>query len=244
MTGAERDHWLVELGHSRLKRARLKPDGGLGMTVAESIVSFAGWAEEHRGARVTLAGVPGPNIVRRVVEVLEDCGVTCSRIQLGDAALPVAPAYASLGVDRWLAFNAAWQLHRSSLCVIDAGTAVTLDLVDGAGKHRGGWILPGLDAARRGLLERAPGLERPREAATLPTAPATDTAQALERGLVLQQIGAIRLGIERAAVALGRRPTAVLTGGGAATVQSALDIDDLQPDLVLHGLALAATALS
>ena len=244
MAGAERERWLVELGHSRLKRARLKSDGGLGMTVAESIMAFGGWAEEHRGAEVVLAGVPSSAIVERLVRDLRDCGVSCSQVGLGAAPLPVAPAYGSLGVDRWLAFNAAWQLHRSSLCVIDAGTAVTLDLVDQAGTHCGGWILPGLEAARSGLLERAPGLERPREAATLPMSPATDTAQALERGLVLQQVGAIRLGIERAAVALGHRPTVVLTGGGAATVQSALEIDDLQPDLVLHGLALAATALS
>lgn len=240
VAGAEREHWLVELGHSRLKRAMLKADGTLGMTMAESISAFGDWADAHRGARVTLAGVPAPGILRSLIDELERSGVSCRRVELGSASLPVRAGYSSLGVDRWLAFNAAWVVHESALCVIDTGTATTLDIVDEAGKHRGGWILPGLDAARDGLLERAPGLERPREAATLPLSPATDTAQALERGLVLQQIGALRLGIERATTSLGRRPTVVMTGGAAATVQSALDIDDLQPDLVLHGLALAA----
>lgn len=242
MAATEREHWLVELGHTRLKRARLKDDGALGMTVAESILAFAGWAEAHPGAQVTLAGVPAPAIVERLVGMMADAGIRCRRVALGEPVLPVSPAYRSLGVDRWLAFNAAWVLHETALCVIDVGTATTVDVVDASGAHRGGWILPGLEAARAGLLEKAPGLERPREAATLPLSPATDTAQALERGLVLQQIGAIRLGIERSGVVLGRAPIVVLTGGAAATVQSALDIDDLQPDLVLHGLALAATA--
>lgn len=236
--------WLVEVGHTRLKRAQLAADGTLAMAVAESLPAFDGWAEAHAGARVILTDVRDEASSRELVSILQRRGVRWTRVALGDVDLPVAPAYGSLGTDRWLAVNAAWQMHERALVVVDIGTATTLDVVDQAGVHRGGWILPGPDAARAGLLARAPGLERAREQADLPLSPATDTAQALERGLVLQQVGAIRLGVERAGIALGCSPLFVLTGGGASTVQSALNPDDRQPDLVLLGLALAASRMT
>ena len=51
---------------------------------------------------------------------------------------------AQLGVDRWLAMCAAWQQFPGSLCVVDAGTAVTIDVVAADGAHSGGLILPGV----------------------------------------------------------------------------------------------------
>lgn len=49
-----------------------------------------------------------------------------------------------LGVDRWLAMIAAQSLCEGSYCVIDAGTATTIDMVDSDGRHKGGVILPGI----------------------------------------------------------------------------------------------------
>ncbi len=55
-----------------------------------------------------------------------------------------------MGVDRWLAMIAAWHRYHRPVCVVDAGTACTVDLVDAAGQHLGGWIAPG-----RGLMIHA-----------------------------------------------------------------------------------------
>lgn len=63
-----------------------------------------------------------------------------------------------LGVDRWLAMVAAWRRLQSAFCLIDCGTAVTLDFVDAAGQHQGGNILPGLGGTMERLLQRAPHL--------------------------------------------------------------------------------------
>lgn len=57
---------------------------------------------------------------------------------------------AQLGVDRWLAICAAYDRYHAAVCVVDAGTATTIDLVSASGEHRGGLILPGL-----GLMELA-----------------------------------------------------------------------------------------
>lgn len=51
----------------------------------------------------------------------------------------------SLGVDRWLALLAAYNdAPNETWLIIDAGTAVTIDLMD-KGNHMGGLIVPGLE---------------------------------------------------------------------------------------------------
>lgn len=67
----------------------------------------------------------------------------------------VTNAYAqpeSLGVDRWLALVAAYAKYKSSVCVIDCGTAVTVDVVAANGLHLGGLIMPGLQLMRESLF--------------------------------------------------------------------------------------------
>ena len=242
MSVADR-RWLVDLGHSRVKWAEQRADGRLARVRSGTAAECSAAAIEAGVTAVVLAAVPPDEVVGPLLDALAAARIDRLRVALDAPSLPVPPAYATLGVDRWLAFNAAWRQRPGPLCVVDVGTATTVDLVDAAGRHRGGWILPGPEAARSGLLARAPGLERPREAPDRPDAPATTTAQALERGLVLQQIGALERAIGACGRELGTRPRVVLTGGAAAALQSALEIDELQPDLVLHGLALAVTRM-
>ena len=76
-----------------------------------------------------------------------------SREQVGE----VRNAYAEpghLGVDRWLAVLAAYKRARGACCVLDAGSALTLDIVRRDGQHEGGYIVPGLTMQRAALLER------------------------------------------------------------------------------------------
>ena len=58
-----------------------------------------------------------------------------------------------MGVDRWLAMLAARhgapdQAH----IIIDAGTAITLDIINELGQHMGGYICPGLKMMKSSLL--------------------------------------------------------------------------------------------
>lgn len=58
-----------------------------------------------------------------------------------------------MGVDRWLAMLAAWDKNpHAANIVVDAGTAVTLDIVDASGKHQGGYICPGFQMMKTSLL--------------------------------------------------------------------------------------------
>lgn len=59
----------------------------------------------------------------------------------------------TLGVDRWLAMLAAWDIYRESTLVVDLGTALTIDYITPEGKFEGGLILPGIKSLRDALLK-------------------------------------------------------------------------------------------
>lgn len=243
-----RTDWLLELGHSRLKLARR---AGEGVADIESIPleRFGEWLAGRTpdpADRFWLSSVPLPSVTARVTEQLERDGRRWTAITTGSARLAVAASYPGMGVDRWLAIQPVWNALRAPFCLVDCGTATTIDLVDARGLHRGGWIMPGLEAAREGLLARAPGLRRPPpERSALPL-PARDTAQGIEDGLLLQQAGGIAQAYRIAtdAPGLGRKSALVMTGGAAAPLQSWIDGARLEPDLVLRGLAMAVESLS
>lgn len=60
-----------------------------------------------------------------------------------------------LGIDRWLAVLAAYRripVGVGAALIVNAGTAVTIDLVTASGQHQGGLIAPGVGTQRRSLL--------------------------------------------------------------------------------------------
>jgi type III pantothenate kinase len=62
-----------------------------------------------------------------------------------------------MGVDRWLAMIAAFVKIKNSneargIIVVDAGSALTIDIVNAAGEHQGGYIVPGLLMAQQALF--------------------------------------------------------------------------------------------
>src|SRR6185437_3966355 len=137
-----------------------------------------------------------------------------------------------LGVDRFLGVIAAHHLAGSrGACVVNAGTAVTLDLVDGRGVHRGGAILPGPRLMIEGLLQRTAGIARRARGASRGTGSsrgasragrraaslfARDTAAAIEQGAAHAVAGAVERAIAASRRQLGgAAPLVILTGGGA-----------------------------
>lgn len=148
-----------------------------------------------------------------------------------------------LGVDRWLALLAAHDRYRANACIVDAGTAVTIDLLRADGRHQGGLIVPGLRLMRQALHMETGGIDRAARllasaAQDLPTI-GRDTAACVQNGTVLAICGLVRYCVAeiRAAAAPA---VLVLTGGDAERLIPALaDLGPYhRPGLVLEGLAL------
>ena len=160
---------------------------------------------------------------------------------------PVACGYedcAQLGVDRWAAIIGAWSQYEANLCVVDAGTAVTVDLVTAAGKHLGGYIVPGLHLMNQALKRETGDIERFAARTGLrddePDAPGESTQAALQHGAILAVTGLI----DRSIQVLGATGTdqiskVVVTGGDAPGLLGMLgDKVHYHPQLVLEGVGV------
>jgi type III pantothenate kinase len=144
---------------------------------------------------------------------------------------------AQLGTDRWLAMVGARAANCLPACIVDCGSAITLDVVDSQGRHQGGLILPGLSAQQAGLAEIAPGLPAV-ELTTRAPFLTDNTHDAVASGYLHGTAMALQGLIRRAMAASPERLTPLFTGGDATLISRYLDIDvRLRPDLVLEGLA-------
>ncbi|MFU8831201.1 MAG: type III pantothenate kinase [Wenzhouxiangella sp.] len=243
--------WLVDLGHSRIKWAQARDglviEGSAGSGRVDMLDAFEQHLQGQAGQRLWLSGQSNSEFVIAVTTMINRHGLSLQVVRTGAINLPVQPAYPALGSDRWLALQ--WPRMQSTrpVCVIDCGTAVTVDVVDENGKHLGGWILAGLGILRAGLLEKARGLPRldsladPDSEPGETSKPATSSAGAIARGTRLQLLGAVERAISAATEALGEPPEIWLTGGDAPPlVNEMANPCRHDPHLVLRGLALAA----
>lgn len=145
----------------------------------------------------------------------------------------------TVGVDRVCAAAAAYDRLQAPCCVVDFGTAVTVDLVDEEGTFVGGAILPGLRLQLRALAEFTAQLP-----AVEPGIPETlygrDTTEAIQTGVVRGLAGAVRELIEGYATKLQHWPQVVATGGDLVFMAPLCPVlDSLVPDLTLRGVGLA-----
>ncbi len=241
--------WLVDLGHSRIKWAQacsgVLDEDSVGAAPVDALGAFEQALADQTGQRLWLSGQSNNEFVMAVTTIIRKHGLSFHAVRTGDINLPVQPAYSTLGSDRWLAMQWPRRQSQQPVCVIDCGTAVTVDVVDANGCHLGGWILAGLGILRAGLLEKARGLPRLGELAGDADAqdawkPATDSASAIASGTRLQLLGAIERAIGASSEALGEPPEIWLTGGDARLVVNQLSRPcHHDPHLVLRGLAMA-----
>jgi type III pantothenate kinase len=229
---------LLDVGNSaikwRLGDARgLRQEGGESNTVAALCTALAGNDWYH----VALASVAGDEPDSELIGALQSLRHTPVWHAVPQrACLGVTNSYAdphTMGVDRWVAMIGAWCEFGGPLCVVDAGTAITVDLLDGDGQHEGGFILPGVDLMRRALSS---GTGRIRvDALSAPDiTPGTSTQACVSAGVWRATVGAIRVLLSDFA-----DHRAVITGGHASLLLSLGVVADARPDLVLEGLRLS-----
>lgn len=190
---------------------------------------------------VSVAGAPADDALRAWSERHHHLPVAF--VAATTPARRVRTAYrdpARLGADRWAAAVGAFHAYGPCL-VADLGTACTLDVVDRAGLHRGGYIVPGIDLMRAALGADTHGVKVD-DVEVAPGAWGTDTASGVAAGL-RRALAAL---IDHAAAELGPEGVKlVLTGGDADRVvpwlRAAHRVDH---DLVLRGAALLAEGLA
>ena len=143
------------------------------------------------------------------------------------------------GVDRVLNVAAAFEQMGNACVVIDAGTALTVDVCNDAGEFLGGAIAPGASLMLDALHEKTARL--PRVNLAVPEdAWGKNTEQAILTGVYHGIRGMVKEIVETYATALGTWPEIIATGGDAQTLFGGWGlIHAVAPDLTLYGIALA-----
>jgi type III pantothenate kinase len=253
---------LFDAGNSRLKWALVR-DGRLGSMQAAALDDAAGlqrWLKRSAHIdRVVGVCVAGATYERTLKSLLLRADHAAPEfVKSSETAAGVRNGYREawrLGDDRWAGAVAAW--HRAgcyrTVCAVSVGTALTIDLVDGDGHHRGGLIAPGpammlasLLGRTSGIAERAASTGKTRRKAdgrkAQVTRPLADnTREAIEAGCLTAAAGLIDRTINQLTRELGVRPVVFMTGGGADIVQPLIKGASRScPELVLRGVATLA----
>lgn len=172
-----------------------------------------------------------PKLGRRLYRIGHDFETPIERAMAADT-MP--------GQDRLLNALAAWTSMQQACVVVDAGTAITVDFVDGEGVFQGGAIAPGATMMLQALHEKTSALpqisfEKPAEEPF-----GKNTRQSMLQGVYWGMQGAVRMLIERYAEAYEAYPSVVVTGSDAQLLFENDDlIDRIIPDLTLRGVEIA-----
>ena len=204
------------------------------------------WWQEIAGsprAALALASVNDP-LAERIALTLEDqLSVGVYRIDK-DLPIPIATQLdpeTITGVDRLLNAAAAFEAVQQACSIVDAGTAVTVDFVDGEGTFHGGAIAPGGSIQLKALHEHAAALPELKFHAPNDEAFGRSTAQAMLKGVFQGIRGMIWRLVEQYAEAYGAYPMVIATGGDAKVLFEHEElVDRIVPDLTLMGIAASA----
>jgi type III pantothenate kinase len=150
-----------------------------------------------------------------------------------------------VGVDRLLDAVAANSRRRpeAPVVIVDAGSAVTVDLVDGDGAFRGGVIFPGPRLMAKSLHDYTALLPVVELKHPIPAVPATATRPAMEAGIFWAVVGGVEAVTARYTREAGHSPDLFLTGGDGALLHPALPQFQHWPTMTLEGIRLTAEAL-
>lgn len=139
----------------------------------------------------------------------------------------------TLGVDRWLVVLAAFEKTGRAAVVVDAGSAVTVDIVNSEGVHQGGYIVPGVGLLQESLWQGTDQVKVDQCESGEQSTPGVTTEQAVSHGCIVMLVAFI----ER--LAAEHRAELMITGGDALLIKSQLAVKaDYCPDLVLDGLSV------
>jgi type III pantothenate kinase len=213
---------------------------------ALGVVLDQGYAalRDVENAAVVLASV-NPRLTDAIAQAVADKLGTVSQRVERDLPIPIGRQLdreSLVGDDRLLNAAAAYDTLKQACVVVDAGTAITVDFIDGAGTFHGGAIGPGarmmMQSMHRGTSQ-LPEIEmqRPEEAI------GHNTAEAMRSAVFHGLRGMVRELTEKYAEVAGSYPTVIATGGDAEMLFGDYElVERVVPDLTLLGIAVTLQA--
>ncbi len=188
------------------------------------------------------AGVPGNTLKREIWGCLEQRygSQNLSRLLPLAKCRKVVNAYpdpAGMGVDRWLAMLGAAALTKKDAMVVDAGSAITIDLLKADGHHLGGAILPGFNTSLARFKQILSVADFNHVDVHSISRPGLSTEQCIHIDYELEDTSYLESLIGRWFDFLADDAVLILCGGDAASITQTVDREVLiAPDLVFTGM--------
>jgi type III pantothenate kinase len=235
---------LIDLGNTRLKWAAADPGWKVGAAVfhGRATAEFLDdiWQALPAPSVVAMVSVTDRQVSDAIVQwVHERWRIDVRQARSQPEQLGVTNCYrdpGALGADRWVALVGARAIFaNSSVCVVDCGTAVTIDALTAGGEFAGGIIFPGLRLLRQSLTANTAHI-RDNEGDEL-SCLARATGDAVAAGTLYGLAGAIERVCNEFEQNLGESMKLVITGGDGDRLAAHLHRPVRRiPDLVLRGL--------
>lgn len=235
---------LVDIGNTRVKWSVEKnADITPGIAIEHGQTGFIkdiqqSWLELDDPSLLAISSVSAKKIEQQIIELANNLWpdieiLIANSMAKGFSVTNAYPEADKLGVDRWLGLIALHEFYSGNSCVVDCGTAITIDCLNSSGQHLGGLICPGLQLMKQSLhqgtadlsyspMQYSPGLS-------------DSTESAIYSGTVYAAAGLI----EKAINNLCSCQNVVLTGGDAMLLANHLEFETIiEPDFILKGLSL------
>ncbi len=143
-----------------------------------------------------------------------------------------------VGADRIANSVAAYEEYKSSVIVVDFGTATTFDCVSEKGEYLGGVIAPGILISSEALFEAAsklPKVEVIKPESTI----GKSTVHSMHSGIFYGYVGLVDGIVERIRKEMGGKPRVIATGGLAELIAlESKTIERVDEFLTLDGLRI------
>ncbi len=246
--------FLVDIGNSRIKWAVSDGDEFTSIGEAEYVTKELDVQLDvmlnslEKQPTVVVSSVASPRVLKAFVSWVEgrwqsDVQIIKTTQQQGN----LINGYVNperLGIDRWLAMIAVTDAGNIGvpICVIDCGSAITIDVVNSDGGHLGGMIVPGLSMMRNALVKGTSGIRLkdalPADVSLL----ARDTEGAVTGGTLYAAVSMLDRICSDIVTSLGCRTQFFITGGDAPMLIPLLDNEfEYDANLVLNGLLRVIT---
>ncbi|OZG70927.1 hypothetical protein BTA51_24150 [Hahella sp. CCB-MM4] len=228
----------IDVGNTYIKWRRWE-SGQYFSAVSGDLCALEADLDKNVVSKALVACVAGESIKSEVAGLLQSRGVKdvfwAGVVKSAVGVINGYTDYQKLGVDRWLACLAGYQLVSERCCIIDFGSAITVDVVDDGGCHKGGYIVPGSRLCFTSLGGNTGSLAGVYEYVSDDRL-GLDTKECVENGVYLMQAGFLAAVLER----FGKGKV-ICTGGGYKQFAALLSERGVVycRDLVLDGLRLA-----
>jgi len=244
---------LIDIGNSRVKwalfdgRQLMEPGQASHDDRALARGATDTWQVLQRPSRVIASVVANE---QRAAELTAWCarhwGLAVELVRSSSEACGVINAYPNprqLGSDRWATLVAARAQAQGVICIVDAGTAITIDVLDSDGRHLGGLISAGFSLMRRSLARDTGNIDYERAANQLgePRLLTDNTRDAVLNGTLHAAVAMVDRVVEQLRSSVSADMDLVITGGDALQLLPLLRFPFRhEPHLVLEGLAVIA----